>query len=69
MRTLVKTRRVYEMDGASDRGIRFVQRDEDTEKVTTRISIEKSAWIDMGAPYEITVTIGPGDLLNDAAGR
>jgi len=28
------------------------------------LTIPASAWKDMGCPYEVTVTIEPGDLLN-----
>lgn len=43
--------------------------DEDAEPLTVRtVEMRVSDWVDMGRPTTITVTIEPGDALNDLAG-
>ena len=37
------------------------------EAPTHAVDVERSDWHDMGEPDVITVTIEPGDLLNDEA--
>ena len=62
---LVKTARVYDLEFTGGEGIQFVQRNDDTGEIDTLSIIEKDTWLDMGAPYQITLTIEPGDRLND----
>lgn len=42
----------------------FEAREDDLGTIEKEVSIELSAWQDMGEPDTITVTIEPGDRLN-----
>ena len=44
----------------------FEAREDDHGTVEREVSVTKGAWRDLGEPETITVTIEPGDLLNDA---
>lgn len=33
----------------------------------TRVQLDKQLWKDMGEPSVVTITVEPGDLLNDEA--
>jgi hypothetical protein len=61
---------LYELDSA-DRYVARFSRDLDevpkTPRRTAWLVIERGRWEDMDKPERLTVTIEPGDLLNDLA--
>jgi hypothetical protein len=67
-RTLDVTMRVYDRhrDLATllDPAETFVQRDEDSQAVTSSVTISHEDWLDFGSPDQLTVAITPGDSLN-----
>lgn len=52
-------------EGASLTFSQLIEDDEDTSSIRL-LALSKDAWEDMGKPNELTVTIVPGDLLNEA---
>lgn len=44
----------------------FLTRDEDTGSVVEAHELPEDVWVDMGSPDTITVTVEPGDLLNES---
>ena len=69
MKLLTKTKAVLDRAGATPTHVRFAY-DPDIaagEAPTHTVYVERVAWRDMGCPDTLTVTIEPGDLLNDEA--
>ena len=65
MSTCIKTTCLMEIeDPLAGRGT-FVMRNDDDDNVARRIQLLDDTWDEMGRPLEITVTIEPGDRLND----
>lgn len=60
MITQTRRRTLYELTYVNDGDPEF-SADEDRE-----FTLDRATWIAMGRPGEITVTIEPGDLLNEA---
>lgn len=66
MRVLTKQRKVIDLGVASSLGgASFVSLNEDTGAVDHVLTLEYTAWEDMGRPHRVTVTIESGDLLNE----
>ena len=69
-RVLTKTRAVLDRHDAASTAthVRFSYAADLAagEAPTHAVDVERSDWIDMGEPDVITVTIEPGDLLNEA---
>lgn len=61
---LTKTERIYEKVAATSHLVMFAQQDPDTFMVTSELVILPEDYEDMGSPKTITVTIEPGDRLN-----
>lgn len=63
--TLSKTTTVmhHELDVGAH--VKLVSRDDDTGGIHRAALMTRADWQDMGEPETITVTIEPGDLLND----
>lgn len=74
MTTLVKTERVLDLrhdlspmpkgDGRPPL-VRYTREPDDHTDQPTVVDIDWDTWVDLGEPDHITVTIVPGDLLND----
>jgi len=47
-----------------DNGVTYIATDEDTDVVTTAISVDLDTYAELGEPRELTATIRPGDQLN-----
>lgn len=65
---LTKTRSIVPLASDQDGlGRLFFQRtpDEDGDGQGPRVSLARDVWSDMGCPKEVTVTVEPGDWLND----
>lgn len=65
MSALSKARSVLDLDGASANYATFSSRDEDTRKILRTATISAQDYAEMGRPEQVTVTIEPGDRLND----
>ena len=66
---LSKTEVVLDRDTDTPTHVRFAYEPDLAagEAPTHTVYVERVAWRDMGEPDVITVTIEPGDLLNDEA--
>ena len=66
---LSKTEVVLDRDTDTPTHVRFAYEPDLAagEAPTHTVYVERVAWRDMGEPDTITVTIEPGDLLNDEA--
>jgi hypothetical protein len=66
MTTLTKTATVLNLGTASVLcGATFTRLDEDTNELEWAHVLDYTAWLDMGSPAQITVTVEPGDRLTD----
>ena len=67
MKLLTKTKAVLDRAGATPTHVRFAYEPDLAagEAPTHAVDVERSDWIDMNEPDVITVTIEPGDLLNN----
>lgn len=70
MTDLTRTRTVLPLasDLQDSEGAAYFQATPDEEPSPCRVRVHPDVWEDMGRPTEITVTIEPGDLLNDGDG-
>ena len=62
---LTKTQTVMEFDLVDSGHVYFSSKDDDTSDRLRGFNMEENDWNDMGSPLEITVTVEPGDRLND----
>lgn len=69
MAVLSKSRSVLEREpnwrDCGDETVWFESVNEDTDLVDRSITFSIKDWVDMGSPETITITIEPGDRLND----
>jgi hypothetical protein len=66
MNTLSKTRFLMEFAAwTDDMGARFIADPDEVGQRQRSLTLTTDVWRDMGEPLAITVTIEPGDLLND----
>jgi hypothetical protein len=64
--SMSQSQRVLSWAGQDSTGVAFNNEDEDTGPGdVTYINVPERDWMDMGEPREITVTIEPGDMLNN----
>lgn len=71
---LTKTERVLELEAADDilggayeneGWVYFAQRAEDDPmQLSCGVDLHRRDWLDMGCPVKVTITVSPGDLLN-----
>lgn len=71
MGALLKTRSIltHDVRFPDDEGGRqwFIQSDEETGVVNRRVYVDSTTFEDLGQPEVITLTVEPGDQLNDNA--
>lgn len=67
MATLTATRSVMTFVGRHGDWARFEAYDEDSGRLRRRVSFLAYEWDDMGCPRVVTLTIEPGDRLNEEA--
>lgn len=64
MAIMSRTRRILDLTATgSDETVAFSQADDDSNVVTTYLTVERSTWADLGSPTQVTITIEPGDNL------
>ncbi|MBC7593303.1 MAG: hypothetical protein H7288_05095 [Kineosporiaceae bacterium] len=68
MTGLSKTASVLNLDSLHEGAVTFSNEDVETEDPTGRLrvhSIDRGTWDDLGRPLAITVTVEPGNTLED----
>lgn len=48
-------------------GTHIFQQLDDELKTTAQLTISNDDWVDMGSPHVLTLTVEPGDRLNDGS--
>jgi Txe/YoeB family toxin of Txe-Axe toxin-antitoxin module len=72
MPTITKTTKVLERDDnllaqTWPDSVYFIQRDEETREVLVDLEITRNQYEALGRPEKLTVTLQPGDKLNEDA--
>lgn len=65
MSGLTKTRSILTLSAVARHYVQFAQWDEEVGGLEKFVQFDFEHWNDMGCPHQITVTIEPGDLLNE----
>lgn len=64
---LAKTRRIlHRLPGYAQGRVVFQAHNDDDGRLETEVTYSRHSWNDMGRPETITLTIEPGDHLNEA---
>lgn len=66
MTTLSKTRSILTVSSVSAHSVQFASYDEEAGGLERLVQLSKYDWDDLGRPKEITLTIEPGDKLDEA---
>jgi len=67
--SITKTRQVLSFQpnprGKEGRRVTYSRQPDDNSDVPTQVKIDVCTWDELGCPEDITITIEPGDLLNE----
>lgn len=66
--TLSKAQSVLSHEPTSDHPNRYIQYDEETNRVRRYVEFDSDLAEDLGYPDQVTISIEPGDRLNAVAG-
>lgn len=67
--TLTKTRSILTRIATGRTHVSFASHSEDDGSIDRHVEVRRATWDDLGQPEQITLTIEPGDLLNDEETR
>lgn len=62
---LTKTRSALRLVENPSTVARFAREKEEPDERDCQVTLDREVWDDMGSPVVITVTVEPGDQLND----
>lgn len=67
--SMTKSRTIAKLLAATGRTASFVSVQEEPGVPHVYLTTDRARWADMGQPEEITITLEPGDQLNDGSER